>query len=63
MSITLIEWWTNSSVSGRGINTPGEMLYFEPLKTIIDLTTDKRETLMFFLSQKQKILLEDYELI
>ena len=40
-----------------------DIQYFEPLKTIIDLTTDKRETIMFFLSPKQKTLLKDYELI
>ena len=40
-----------------------DIKYFEPLKTIIDLTTDKRETIRFFLSPKQKTLLKDYELI
>ena len=39
-----------------------DIIDIEPLKTIIDLTTDKRETIMFFLSTKLKILLEDYEL-
>ena len=34
----------------------------EPLKTIIDLTTDKKSTICFFLSNKLKGLLEDYEL-
>lgn len=40
-----------------------DIINIEPLKTIIDLTTDKRETIMFFLSTKLKILLEDYELV
>jgi hypothetical protein len=35
----------------------------EPLKTIIDLTTDKKDTILYFLSNKLKLLLEDYELI
>ena len=35
----------------------------EPLKTIIDLTTDKKDTILYFLSNKLKFLLEDYELI
>ena len=34
----------------------------EPLKTIIDLTTDKKSTICFFLSNSLKLLLEDYEL-
>ena len=40
-----------------------DIINIEPLKTIIDLTTDKKETIMFFLSTKLKILLEDYELV
>ena len=34
----------------------------EPLQTIIDLTSDKKSTICFFLSNKLKGLLEDYEL-
>jgi len=36
---------------------------FEPLKTIIDLTTDKKETILFFLKPKLKNKLLEYELI
>ena len=34
----------------------------EPLQTIIDLTTDKKSTIFFFLPKKLTVLLEDYEL-
>jgi len=34
----------------------------EPLHTIIDLTTDKKSTILFFLSNALKALLQDYEL-
>ena len=35
----------------------------EPLKTIIDLTTDKKLTILFFLNDSLQNKLKDYELI
>jgi len=40
-----------------------DILYFEPLKTIINLTTDKKETILYFLSDKLNEKLEDYDLV
>lgn len=40
-----------------------DIKYFEPLKTIIDLTIDKKETILFFLKPQMKNKLLNYDLI
>jgi len=35
---------------------------YEPLKSLIDLTTNKKNTILYFLSDKLKIKLKEYEL-
>ena len=40
-----------------------DIQHLEPLKTIIDLTTDKKLTILFFLNDNLQCKLRDYELI
>lgn len=40
-----------------------DIQHLEPLKTIIDLTTDKKLTILFFLNDNLQCKLKEYELI